>query len=161
MPQRIFWDLLAKDLRAPQLPVADGALISAFGSRTKRKTKEALIYVEIDGVINEQVFIIAPVLLPDAVLGINFLKENYVVIDLSEGRFKTRRDSSDCELKFFYVSLPKNKVGVGLTYTKTEISIECFGITKTVGRKRKYCGRSDPTRINAYAAAKSEGVIDP
>jgi len=120
--------------------------------------REALIDVEIDGVSNEQVFIIVPVLVPDAFLGINFLKENNVVINLSEGRFETRRDGSDCEHKF-YVSLPKNKVGVGLTYTKTEISIELFGITKTVGGKGKYCGRSDHTRINAYAAAKSVMIL--
>jgi hypothetical protein len=57
---------------------------------------------------------IAPNLVPDAILRINFLKENNVVINLTEGRFKTRRDGSDCEHKFFYGSLPKNKVGVGL-----------------------------------------------
>jgi len=34
------------------------------------------------------------------------------VISLTEGRSKTRRDGSDCERKFFYDSLPKNKVGV-------------------------------------------------
>jgi len=33
MPERIFEDLLAKGLRAPQLPVVNGALITAFGSR--------------------------------------------------------------------------------------------------------------------------------
>jgi len=43
-------------------------------------------------------------------------------------------------------------------YIKPEISIELFGITKTVGRKGKYSGRSDHTRINTYAATKSEGV---
>jgi hypothetical protein len=30
IPERIFEDLLAKSLRAPQLPVAIGALITAF-----------------------------------------------------------------------------------------------------------------------------------
>jgi hypothetical protein len=34
--ERIFEDLLAKGLRAPQLPVVNGALITAFGNRTKR-----------------------------------------------------------------------------------------------------------------------------
>jgi len=35
-------------------------------------------------------------------------------MNLTEGRFKRRRDGSDCEHKFFYGSLPKNKEGVGL-----------------------------------------------
>jgi len=49
---------------------------------------------------------------------------------------------------------------VSWSYIKPEISIELFGITKTVGRKGKYSGRSDRPRINTYAAAKSEGVIE-
>jgi len=57
---------------------------------------------------------IAPILVPDAILGINFLKENNVLINLTEGRFRTRRGGSNCEHKFFYDSLPKNKVGAGL-----------------------------------------------
>jgi hypothetical protein len=57
---------------------------------------------------------IAPNLVPDAILGINFLKENNVVINLTEGSLKTRRDGSDGECKFLYGSLPKNKVEVGL-----------------------------------------------
>lgn len=89
MPERIFEDLLAKGLRVPQLPVVNGALITAFGSRTKRIKRQALIEFEIDGVSYEQVFMIAPDLVPDAILGINFLKENNVVISLTEGRFKT------------------------------------------------------------------------
>ena len=56
----------------------------------------------------------APNLVPYAILGIDFLKENNVVINLTEGSFKTRRDGLNCERKFFYDSLPKNKVGDGL-----------------------------------------------
>jgi hypothetical protein len=112
MPERIFEDLLVKGLRAPQLPVVNGALITAFGSRTKRIKTQALNEFEIDGVSYEQVFMIAPNLVPDAILGINLLKENNVMINLSEGSFKTLRDGSDCEHKFFYGSLPKNKVEV-------------------------------------------------
>jgi hypothetical protein len=54
----------------------------------------------------------APNLAPDAILGINFLQENDVVINVTEGRFTTRRDGCNCEHKFLYDSLPKNKVGV-------------------------------------------------
>jgi len=71
-----------------------------------------LIEFKIDGVSNKQVFMIAPNLVPDTILGINFLKGNNIVINLTEGRFKMQRDGSDCEHKFFYGSLPKNKVGL-------------------------------------------------
>ena len=119
MPERIFEDLLAKGLRAPQLPVVNRALIIAFGNRTKRIKRQALIEFQIDGVRYEHVFMIAPNLVPDAILGINFLKENNVVINLTEGRFKTRRDGSYCEHKFFCDSLPKNKVRIGLILNPT------------------------------------------
>ena len=60
-----------------------------------------MIEFEVDGVSYEEVFMTAPNLVPHAILGINSLKENSVVINLNEGRFKTRRDISDSEHKFF------------------------------------------------------------
>ena len=114
MPERVFEDLLAKGLRAPQLPVVNGALITAFGSRSKRIKRQALIEFKIDGVSYEQVYMIAPNLVPVAILGINFLKETNVVINLTEGCFKTRRDGFHCEHKFFYGSFPKYIVEAGL-----------------------------------------------
>jgi len=89
-------------------------LITAFENGTKRIKRQALSEFEIDGVSYEQVFMIAPNLVPDVILGINFLKENNVVFNLTEGRFRRRRDGFNCEHKFFYDSLLKNKVGVGL-----------------------------------------------
>ena len=53
-------------------------------------------------------YLISPNLVRDAILGINFLKENNVVINLTEGHFMARRDFSDCENKFVYDLLPKN-----------------------------------------------------
>ena len=72
MPDGIFEDLLAKGLRAPQLPLVNGALITAFGSRTNRIKRQALIEFEIDGVSYEQLFMIAPDLVPDPHLGNKF-----------------------------------------------------------------------------------------
>jgi hypothetical protein len=86
-------------------------LITAFGNITKRIKRQALIEIEIDGFSHGVVFMIAPNLVPDAILRINFLKQNDVVMNLTEGRFGTRRDGFNCEHKFFYDSLPKNKVG--------------------------------------------------
>jgi hypothetical protein len=113
MPERIFEDLLAKGLSAPQLPIVNGALITAFGNRTKRIKRQALVEFEIDGFSYEQVFMLAANVAHGAILGINFLKENNVMMNLTEGRLKTRRDGSNCEHKLFHDSLSKNKVGVG------------------------------------------------
>ena len=55
---------------------------------------------------------IVAILVSEFILGINFLKECNVVINLTEVSFETRRDGSDCEQKFLYRSLRKNKVEV-------------------------------------------------
>jgi len=68
-------------LRKPQLPVINGALTTAFENRTKRIKRQALSEFEIDGFIYEQVFTIAHNLGPDTILGIDFLKQNNVVIN--------------------------------------------------------------------------------
>jgi hypothetical protein len=118
-----------------------------------------LIEFERDGVSYEQVFMIALNLVPDASLGIHFLKENNVVINLTEGHFKARKDGFYCENKFFYGSLPKSRVGFGLI-SNPKFQLNFSELQTRVGRKGKYSRRSDHSRINTYAAAKSEGVIE-
>jgi len=51
-------------------------LINACGNRTKRIKRQAVIEFEVEGVSYEQVLMIAPNVVPDAIFGINFLKEN-------------------------------------------------------------------------------------
>jgi hypothetical protein len=75
--------------------------------------EQAFIGFEIAGVSYEQVFMTVSNLVPDAVLGINFLQENIVVINSAERRFDTRLYSSNCEHNL-YDSLPKDKMGVAL-----------------------------------------------
>ena len=50
--------------------------------------------------------------MPEAILEINFLRKNNVVINLAEGRFEMRRDGSNCERKFCYDPLPNDQVAV-------------------------------------------------
>jgi hypothetical protein len=114
-----------------------------------------LIEFEIDGVSYEHVFIIAPNSILNAILGINFLKEDNVLINLTEGRFKTPRNGADCEHKFFYGSLPKNKVGVGLI-SNPKLQLNFSELQRQSDGRGKYGGRSDNIRINTYAAAKPE-----
>jgi hypothetical protein len=45
MPEKIFVDLVAKGLRAPQLPLVKRALLNVFGSKTKRVKRQALTFI--------------------------------------------------------------------------------------------------------------------
>jgi hypothetical protein len=56
---------------------------------------------------------IAPNVVPGAILGINFLQENKVVKNIAKRRFETRRYSSNCETNFCD-SLPEDKIGVAV-----------------------------------------------
>jgi predicted aspartyl protease len=103
MPEKIFKDLLAKGVKAPQLPVVNWALTTAFGNKTKRIRRQALIEFEIDGVKYEQVFMISPNLEPDAILGINFLQDNDAVRSVTEKCFRTRKCEVSCAHSFFFI----------------------------------------------------------
>ena len=48
-----------------------------------------MIEFEIDGVSYELVFVVAPNLVPDAIVKINFMKDTNVLMNLTEGRFRT------------------------------------------------------------------------
>ena len=60
-----------------------------------------MIGFEIDGFSYEQVFKIAPNLVPDVILGMNFLQESKVMINLAETRFETGRYSYNCGHNFY------------------------------------------------------------
>jgi hypothetical protein len=75
-------------------------------------------------------FMIAPNLVPDAVLGINFLHKNNVEMNFAEERFGTRGNGSNYQRKFFYDSLPKGKVGVGLV-ARLEVESNLIGSLTT------------------------------
>jgi hypothetical protein len=81
MSKDIVEDLIGEELRAPQLPVVKGAVVSVFGNGTKKVKRQTLIGFEIEGISYEQVFMAVCNLVFDAILGINFLQENKFVIN--------------------------------------------------------------------------------
>jgi len=109
MPERIFEELLTIGVKAPQLPVVNGALTTMFRNKTKGIRRQALIEFEIDGVKYEQVFMILPNLEPDAILGINFLQENDVMIDVARKCFRARKGEEDCTHSFFLIHYRKTE----------------------------------------------------
>jgi len=119
-------------------------LLNAFGNTKKRIRRQALIEFEIDGVSYELVFVVAPNVVPDAILKINFLKETNVVMNLTEGRFRTRMDGFNCEHKFFYDSLPKSKVGVQLKFSESQTTIRQNGKDYTVTAQTTHALMSVP-----------------
>ena len=75
-----------------------------------------MIEFEIDGVSYELMFMIAPNVVPDAILRINFLKENNVVMNLNEGRFRTRRDGFNLNIGSSMIRCRRTKWESGTLY---------------------------------------------
>jgi hypothetical protein len=82
--------------------------MTAFGNKTKRIRRQALIEFEIDGVKYEQVFMVSPNFEPDAILGINFLQDNDIVIDVTEKCFRTQKGEVSCAHRFCNNSFKKD-----------------------------------------------------
>jgi hypothetical protein len=82
LSENLFDELVACDMQVLILLVINGILISAWGSRTKRIRKQALIRFKMGSSSYEQVFMIAGQLMSDAILGANFLNELQAVMDL-------------------------------------------------------------------------------
>jgi hypothetical protein len=109
---------------------------------------QALIEFAIGGVSYEQVFMIAPNLVPYAILGINFLHENNFEMNLAKGSFRTRRNGSDYERKFSCGSLPKGEMGVGLVASPgVQLNLTELLIT-----------RRDDERVNTVRAETTKNI---
>jgi predicted aspartyl protease len=156
MLEKIFEDLLAKGVKAPQLPVVNGALTTAFGNKTKRIKRQALIEFEIDGVKYEQVFMISPNLEPDTILGINLLQDNDVVIDVTEKCFRTRTGEVSCTHSFVYNFLQKDRVGVRSVLNQNEK--KNLAVVKDDNLKSSFWQALQKGLKNNYRICKLDGL---
>ncbi|KDR14848.1 hypothetical protein L798_11488 [Zootermopsis nevadensis] len=94
--------LIESGLKLLRIPVVNGVLISAWGSRTKMIRKQALIPIKIDDQMYEQVFMVAPQLLAHAILEANILNDFQVVVDFKEKCFSTKQDGKRSRHSFIY-----------------------------------------------------------
>jgi hypothetical protein len=111
MPEEVYNNLVAGGLQPFHLPVTGGVLTSAFGTRSKRIRKQALIQFKIDDVCLEQVFMIAANVMADAILGANFLTDNKVVIDFREKSFTTRQNNEVARHSFIFDGMAREADG--------------------------------------------------
>jgi hypothetical protein len=111
MSEEVYNNLVAGGLQPFHFPVTGGVLISAFGARSKRIRKQALIQFKIDDVCPEQVFMIAANVMADAILGANFLTDYEVVIDFREKSFTTRQNNEVARHSFIFDGIAREADG--------------------------------------------------
>jgi hypothetical protein len=73
------------------LPISNCVLEAAFGAKSRRITKQALLQFSIDGCIYEVVSLVAPSLSMEVILRVDFLKQYRIMVDFAESYFETRK----------------------------------------------------------------------
>jgi hypothetical protein len=79
--------LIEAGLQVPTLPVEGVVLVTAFGRRSKRIRRQALIEFSIGQDVFETVVFVSPQLNNDAILGCQFLREHGVTINFRSETF--------------------------------------------------------------------------
>jgi hypothetical protein len=75
LSERVYEELAKTGLEIPVLPVENIVLVTAFGRRSKRIRRQALLEFSIGHDVFEAVFMISAQLANDAIIGCQFLKE--------------------------------------------------------------------------------------
>jgi hypothetical protein len=87
LTQRIYEKLTEAGVEIPFLPVEGVVLVAAFGRRSKRIRRQALLEFEIGQEVFETILLVSPQLNNDAIFGCQFLRKNGVTIDFNSGKF--------------------------------------------------------------------------
>jgi hypothetical protein len=89
MNEDLFNKLLDDGIEMPHLPVHNTLLQTDCGAKSRRIKRQALIDFSIDGVMYQVVALIAPNLLTDLIVGVDYLREYKVTMEFAAARFST------------------------------------------------------------------------
>jgi hypothetical protein len=87
-------------LNCLELPTQHLNLVSAFNERSKRIRKQALLEIQIGDSTVDQVVLLSPQLLTDAILGLNFLIEHAAEISFPDRTVALMINEKFCRLEF-------------------------------------------------------------
>lgn len=100
MSERVYEKLIETGLQVPTLPVEGVVLVTAFGRRSKRIRRQALIEFSMGRDVFETIVLVAPQLNSDVILGCQFLREHGVTINFRSETFTYVRDGETREQMF-------------------------------------------------------------
>jgi hypothetical protein len=87
----LFNQLMEDGVEILTLPISNCVLEAAFGAKSRRITKQALLQFSIDSCTYEVVALVAPSLSMEIILGVDFLKQYRIMVDFEESYFETRK----------------------------------------------------------------------
>jgi hypothetical protein len=124
-------------------------LISAWGAKTKRIKKQALIPFDIGETYYAQVFMVAPNLMAEVILGAN-LSDYGVMTDFKERGFTTRQHGQVSRHSFSFDGMAKEE-DRGALATNPGLTVKYSKNSKAI----------DQNRSMTYTSVRSAGVSKP
>jgi hypothetical protein len=98
--QELFEKLMEDGIEIPTLPISNCLLEAAFGTKSQRIKRQALLNFTIDGSPYEAIALISPRLTMYMILGVDFFREYRVTICLDEVLFTSRTSKGVTRHKF-------------------------------------------------------------
>jgi hypothetical protein len=98
--ERVYENLMEIGLQVPTLPVEGVVLVTAFGRRSERIRRQALIEFYIGRDVFETIVLVSSQLNSDAILGCQFLREHGVTINFRSETFTYVRNGETREQAF-------------------------------------------------------------
>ena len=127
MNEHLYNRLRHEGLKCFELPTQHVNLLSAFNKKSNRVKKQTMLDVSIGDLKINQIVLVSPQLLTDAILGLDFLVDNHAVINFAE-RSITLKINGECnKIGFIGFKETTNKLG-GIEKPSSEDQYRSFGL---------------------------------
>ena len=83
LTEEMYHKLISEGLESLELGVQSAVLFSAFGNKTESIRVMAMMQIRVDEIVLDDIFLISPQLLTQALLGVDFCRNNNVIINFS------------------------------------------------------------------------------
>jgi hypothetical protein len=156
LSERIYEERTEAGAEIPILPVEGVALVTAFGRRSKRIRRQALLEFEIGQDVFETILLVSPQLNNDAIFGCHFLRENGVTIGFNSGKFSYVRGGVTRE----WIFAPRAALQGACSNDSGEIR-EPYNIQSTLAGQRLYSLSADCANPLPHPPEQLTTAMDP
>jgi hypothetical protein len=134
MNEHLYSRLRHEGLKCFELPTQHVNLLSAFNKKSNRVKKQAMLDVSIGDFKINQIILLSPQLLTDAILGLDFLVDHHAVINFAEWSITLKVNDECIKIGFIGIKETTNKLG-NKEESSTKNQIRSSGLVQNFPRK--------------------------
>ena len=127
MNEHLYNRLRHEGLKCFELPTQHVNLLSAFNKKSNRVKKQAMLDVSIGDFNINQIVLLSPQLLTDAILGLDFLVDYHAVINFAELSITLKINEECTKTGFIGIKETMNNLGV-IEESSSENQYRSFGL---------------------------------